>query len=52
VLIGPDGKRERLRDNPARHLVVEPDPKTGELRPVLKDDKPAFLHLCREEREL
>ena len=51
VLTCPDGKTERFRDNPARQLLVEPDPISGEMRPVLKDGKPAFLYLCREERE-
>jgi hypothetical protein len=34
VLTHPDGKTEHFRDNPARHLVIEPDPETGEMRPV------------------
>jgi hypothetical protein len=29
VLTGPDGQREHFRDNPARQLLVEPDPSTG-----------------------
>jgi hypothetical protein len=29
VLTRPDGKAERFRDEPARHLVVAPDPETG-----------------------
>jgi hypothetical protein len=32
----PDGRTERFRDNPVRHLVVEPDPQTGGMRPVTK----------------
>ena len=31
VLTKPDGTAERFRDKPVRHLVVEPDPETGEL---------------------
>ena len=47
----PDGTTEHFRDNPARQLMVEPDPKTGEMRPVIKRGQPAYVHLCREERE-
>ena len=52
VLKWPDGKTERFRDNPARQLVVEPDPETGEMRPVVRRAQPVYLYLCREEREL
>jgi hypothetical protein len=52
VLTGPDGTTERFRDKPARYLVVEPDPDTGELRPVVKRGLPVYLYRCREEREL
>jgi hypothetical protein len=38
ILTWPDGRTERFRDNPVRHLVVEPDPQTGEMRPVIKPD--------------
>jgi hypothetical protein len=51
VLTWPDGKVERFRDNPARQLMVEPDPVTGELRPVIKRGDPVYVNLCREERE-
>ena len=51
ILTGPSGKAEHFRDNPARQLMVEPDPETGEMRPVIKHGKPAFIYLCREERE-
>jgi hypothetical protein len=34
ILTWPDGRTERFRDNPVRHLLVEPDPQTGEMRPV------------------
>ncbi len=47
-----DGKVDVFRDKLARHLVVEQDPLTGEMKPVLKRGKPTFLHLCREEREV
>jgi hypothetical protein len=52
VLTGPDDITERFRDKPARYLVVEPDPDTGELRPAVKRGLPVYLYLCREEREL
>ena len=52
VLTKPDGTTERFRDKPARHLVVEPDPDTGELRPAMKGGLPVYLYLCREEREV
>jgi len=41
-----------LRDNPARYLVVDPDPDTGEMRPARKHGDPKFIYLCREDREL
>jgi hypothetical protein len=47
-----DGEVEVFRDKPARHLVVEPDAGTGEMRPVLKRGRPTYLYLCREEREV
>ena len=50
VLTTPDGKSEYFRDNPTRYLVVEPDPKTGEMRPVIKCGEPTYIYLCREER--
>ena len=52
IVTWPDGKTERFRDNPARQLVVEPDPETGEMRPVVRRGQPVYLYLCREEREL
>jgi hypothetical protein len=52
VLTGADGKSEYFRDNPARHLLVEPAPISGRLRPVIKNGKPAYIYLCREEREV
>jgi hypothetical protein len=48
----PDGKTEYFRDSPARQLMVEPDPQTGEMRPVTKRGQPVYAYLCREEREL
>jgi hypothetical protein len=52
VLTWPDGRIERFRDNPARQLMVEPDPMTGDLRPVTKLGEPVYIYLCREEREI
>ena len=46
-----DGTVEVYRDRPARHLVVEPDPATGAMKPVLKRGNPTYLYLCREDRE-
>jgi len=48
----PDGTNEVFRDKPARYLVVEPDPETGEIKPVVKRGCPTYLYLCREEREV
>ena len=50
VLTAPGGKPEYFRDKPVRQLLVEPDPETGELRPVIMRGKPAYIYLCREER--
>jgi hypothetical protein len=52
TLTGPDGRIEHFRDDPTRYLMVEPDPETGAMRPVIKRGRPAFIYLCREEREL
>jgi hypothetical protein len=49
-LTAPDGKTEHFRDNPARYLVVVPDPKTGEMRPVINRGEPTHIYLCREDR--
>jgi hypothetical protein len=52
VLTYHDGSVERFRDKPARQLMVEPDPITGELRPVIRSGHPTYVYLCREEREV
>jgi hypothetical protein len=52
VVTNRDRTTERFRDNPARHVVVEPDPETGELRPAVKYGRPVYVYLCREQREL
>jgi hypothetical protein len=51
VITMPDGTVDRYRDRPVRHLIVEPDPKTGGMWPAIKDGKPATIWLCREEVE-
>jgi hypothetical protein len=51
VLKWSNGKTEKFRDNPVRHLIVEPDPQTGGMRPVTKRGQPTYLYLSREERE-
>jgi hypothetical protein len=52
ALTATDGKTEYFRDRPTRYLVVEPDAETGEFAPAVKGQKPVFLWLCREEREV
>ncbi len=47
-----DGHFEVFRDKPDRLLVVEPDPETGKLKPVVKRGKPTYLYLCRQEHEV
>jgi hypothetical protein len=51
VVSNHDGTTERFRDNPARQLLVERDPETGELRPAVKHGRPVYIYLCREQRE-
>ncbi len=48
----PDGRIEVFRDKPVRHLVVEPDPESGQMKPVVTRGCPTVLYLCREEREV
>jgi hypothetical protein len=45
------GNIECFRDKPARYLIVEPDPETGEMRLARKHGKPQFIYLCREDPE-
>jgi hypothetical protein len=48
-----NGEVEVFRDRPVRYLVVEPDPRTGQMRPVAaRRDWPMVVYLCREEREV
>jgi hypothetical protein len=42
---------ERFRHDPARYLVVEPDPKSGSTQPAIRRGLPVYLYLCREQRE-
>lgn len=51
VVTHRDGTTERFRDIPARHLEVEPDPETGEMRPAVKYGRLVYIYLCREQRE-
>ena len=51
LTIPDDGTVEVFRDVPARYLRVEPDPETGAIRPVMKQGRPEYVWLCREERE-
>jgi hypothetical protein len=52
TLTDPGGKTEHFHDNPARYLMVEPDPETGAMRPVVKNGRSVIIYLCREEREV
>ena len=44
ILTWSDGTVE-FRDRPARQLMVEPDPVTGEMRPVTRNGQPVFICL-------
>jgi hypothetical protein len=46
-----DGRVETFRDQPLRHLVLEPEAETGELKPVVRCGLPWVLYLSREEHE-
>jgi len=52
AVTGPDGNAGYFRDKPARYLVVELDPETGQFVPVMKRRRPVLLWLCREERDV
>ncbi len=47
-ITGPDGEIAEFEDGPVPFLVVEKDPKTGEVRPCLSAGKPKVMLLCRE----
>jgi hypothetical protein len=50
-LSGPGGKVEVFRDKALRYLVLEPDPESGQMVPVIRDGRPWILSLCREAPE-
>jgi hypothetical protein len=52
VVTGPGCGTQYFRDRPVRYLVLEPDRETGESTPLLKNRRPVYLWLCREEREV
>ncbi len=52
VVTGQNGAVAVFRDKPTRYLAVAPNPKTGEMEPVLKYGEPWYVWLCREEREI
>jgi hypothetical protein len=49
VLTHSDGQVETFRDKPVKHLLVEPYPATGEMRPVVKHGAPSVIYLCRAD---
>jgi hypothetical protein len=51
VLTPPDGQAEKFRDKPVKHLLVEPDTVTGEMRPVVKRGAPSVVYFCRADYE-
>jgi hypothetical protein len=48
AMTGPDGETTEFHDRAVRFLVVEPDPETGELTPVIRRGNPKVIYLCRE----
>jgi len=46
-ITGPDGKKTEFHGRAVQFLVVEPDPDTGELEPVVTRGKPKVMYLCR-----
>jgi hypothetical protein len=50
-LTRPDGTAIAFRDQPLRFLVVEPDPKSGKLRPAVSMGKAKVVYLCPEMAE-
>jgi hypothetical protein len=44
--------RHHTRENSDLLAEMEPDPQTGEMRPVTKRGQPAYIYPSREEREL
>jgi hypothetical protein len=52
VLTCSDGEIEHCRDSPVLHLMAGSGPQTGEMQPVIRLGKTAFIYLSREAREL
>ncbi len=52
VLTCSDGKIEHFRDSPVLRLMVGSGSQTGEMPPVIRLGKTAFIYLSRGEREL
>jgi hypothetical protein len=50
-LTRPDGTAIAFRDQPMRFLVVEPDPRSGKLRPATSSGKAKVVYLCPEMAE-
>jgi hypothetical protein len=46
-LTEPDGKTTEFHDRAVRCLVVEPDPETGEMEPVMRRGRPKVICLCK-----
>jgi hypothetical protein len=52
TMTGPDGKTQYFCDNPGKYLMVEPDPKTGDMQPVGSEyvkAKPRIEAHCRRQ---
>ena len=45
----PGGKTAEFEDQPVRFLVLERDPKTRALKPVIELGKPVYYYLAREK---
>jgi hypothetical protein len=48
-LTDPDGVTAVFRNKALRYLVLNPDPETGELAPVVLRGQPLFWYLCLEK---
>jgi hypothetical protein len=47
-IAGQDGQTAEFADRPTRYLLMAPDPKTKELRPVMMGGEPVIYCLCPE----
>ena len=45
----PGGKTAEFEDRPVRFLMMERDPKTSALKPVIERGKPVYYYLAREK---